>query len=82
MHKSITPNEKLFASKLSSWNTWYLTKDRIGHYAISSLLYLRTLLEKYVKMYEEFINQLHMYAKAQRIIYPFLFYHHQNCKKF
>ena len=63
MHNS-TLNEKLFASKLDSWYNWYLTKDEIGHYAINSLLYLRMLREKYVKMVEEFINQLHMYAKA------------------
>ena len=63
MHNSTTPNEKLFAGKLRSWYYWYLTKDGIGHYAINSLLYLRTLIEKYVKMYEEFINQVCMYAR-------------------
>ena len=68
MHNSTTPNEKLFAGKLDSWYIWYLTKDAVGHYAINSLLYLRTLREKYVKMYEEFINQLCMYAKAIRIL--------------
>ena len=38
----------------SSWYMWYLTKDGINHYAINSLLYLRLLREKYVKMYKEF----------------------------
>ena len=52
----------------SSWYTWHLTKDGIGHYAINCLLYLRTLRKKYVKMYEEFINQLCMYAKMLRIL--------------
>ena len=47
---------------------WYLTMDANGHYAINSLLYVRMLREKYVKKYEEFINQLHMYAKAIRIL--------------
>ena len=69
MHKSMTPNEKLFAGKLSSWYTWYLTKDGIGHNAINSLLYLRMLREKYVKMYEEFINQLCVYAKLISILW-------------
>ena len=64
MHNSMTWNEKLFASKLDSWYNWCLSKDGIGHYAINSLLYLRTLTEKYIKMYEEFISQLHMYGKA------------------
>ena len=39
MHDTTAPNERLFASKLSSWYTWYLTKDGIGHYAINTLLY-------------------------------------------
>ena len=69
MHNSTTlPNEKLFCSKLSSWYTWYLTKDGIGHYAINSVLYLRMLREKYVKMYKEFNSQLYMYAKVIRIL--------------
>ena len=68
MHNFTTPNEKLFAGKLSSRYTCYLTKDGINHYAINSLLYLRMLREKYVKMYEGFINQLCMYVKAIRIL--------------
>ena len=42
--------------------------ERIQHYAVNTLLYLRTLREKYVKMYEEFIMQLCIYAKAIRIL--------------
>ena len=68
MHNSTTTNEKLFASKLDSWYNWYLTNNGIGHYAINSLLYLRMLRKKYVKMYEKFINQLCMYAKVIRIL--------------
>ena len=26
MHRTTTPNEKLFAQKHRSWNTWYLTE--------------------------------------------------------
>ena len=36
--------------------------------AINSLLYLRNLREKYVKLYEEFILQLWLYAKAIQIL--------------
>ena len=68
MHNTTTPNEKLFAGKLSSWDTWYLNKDGIGHYSINSLLYLRMIREKYVQMYKEFISQLHMYEKVIRIL--------------
>ena len=56
MHNATTPNEKLFPGKLRI--TWYVHKNRVHHYAINSLLYLRTLKEKYVKRYEEFIMQL------------------------
>ena len=49
MHNITSPNERLFASKLSSSFTWYLIKDGVNHYAINSLLYLRMFREKYVK---------------------------------
>ena len=42
-HNTTTLKEKLFASMLSFWYTWYSTKDGINHYAINSLLYLRIL---------------------------------------
>ena len=66
MHNKTTWNEKSFAGKANFWYHWYLSKDGVGHYAINSLLFLTTR-EKYVKMYERFINQLQMYAKAIRI---------------
>ena len=68
MHNSTTPNEKLFAGELSTAFTWYVSKNGVHHYAINLLLYLRTLREKYVKMYEEFILQLQLYAKALWIL--------------
>ena len=68
MHNSMTPNEKLFAVKLNSWNTWYLNKDVLGHYSINSLLYLTTIREKDVQMYKKFIRQLHIYEKVIRIL--------------
>ena len=59
MHYRTTWNEKLFASKLNFWYHWYLSKDRVGHYAINSLMFLTTTTrEKYVKMYKRFINQM------------------------
>ena len=68
MHNFTTWNERLFAGKLGSSSTWYLTKNGVHHYAINTLLYLRTLREIYVKMYEEFIIQLWMYAKVIRTL--------------
>ena len=58
MHNKTTWNEKLFASKLNYWYHWYLSKDGVGHYAIHYLLFLTMTREKYVKMYDRFINQL------------------------
>ena len=58
MHNTTIPNEKLFASMLNSWHTWYFTKDGVYQYATNSILYLKMIKEKYLKMYKEFINQL------------------------
>ena len=40
----------------------------IQHYAISSLLYLHIIKDKYIAIYNEFISQLQIYAKAVRIL--------------
>ena len=68
MHNTTTWNETLFASKLDSWYNYYLSNNGIGHHATNSLLYLRTLREKYIKMYEEISSQLCMHEKAIRIL--------------
>ena len=68
MYNTTTLNERLFAGELSTAFTWYVNKNGVHHYAINLLSYLRTLREKYVKMYEEFIMQLYMYTKVIRIL--------------
>ena len=40
----------------------------IQHYAVNSMLYLCTIKDKYMEVYNEFILQLHTYAKAVRIL--------------
>ena len=40
----------------------------IQHYAVNSMLYLRTIKDKYIEIYNEFISQLHKYVKAVRIL--------------
>ena len=65
LHNLTIWNEKLFAGKIDDW---YLSEKGVGHYAVTSLLFLITSREKYVKMYERFINQLKMYAKVIRIL--------------
>ena len=62
MQNTTTPNERLFTGDFSSAFTGYINKRGVWHYAVNTLLYLRTLREKYVKMYE-FIMQLCIYAK-------------------
>ena len=51
MHNTTTPKERLFTGELSTAFTWYVNKNGIHHYALNSLLYLRTLRVKYMKMY-------------------------------
>ena len=40
----------------------------IQHYAVNLMLYLCTIKDKYIKIYNEFISQLCKYAKAVRIL--------------
>ena len=68
MHNKTTWNEKVFACKIDSSYLWYLSKDGVAHHTINLFLFLTTTREKYVKMYERFINQLQMYAKVIRIL--------------
>ena len=58
----------MFTGELNAAYLWYVNKQGIQHYAINSLLYPRMVREKYVKMYEEFIMKLCMYAKVIRIL--------------
>ena len=40
----------------------------VQHYMTNALLYLHTIKEKYIAVYNEFITQLPTYAKAIRIL--------------
>ena len=40
----------------------------IQHYVMNALLYLHTIKEKYIAVYNEFITQLHIYAQAIRVL--------------
>ena len=40
----------------------------VQHYVMKSLLYLCTMKEKYIAVYNEFMTQLHIYMKAVRIL--------------
>ena len=68
LYNQSTWNERLFAEEIKDQYHWYLSSKGVNCYAINSLLFLTTAREKYVKMYERFINQLREYAQAVRIL--------------
>ena len=68
LHNTTTWNEKLFSRQIKDGYHWYLTTRGINQYAIHSILFLTTVREKYVKMYERFLNQLKQYAQAIRVL--------------
>ena len=68
LHNKSTWNERLFAEQIKDWYHWYLLAKGVNCYVINSLLFLTTAREKYVKMYERFINQLKEYSQAIRIL--------------
>ena len=68
MHNTSTWKERTFAGRLNQLFDMYLHQEGIHHYAINSVLYLTSVREKYVKMYERFIEELGIYSKAIRIL--------------
>ena len=57
-------HERLFAGQQSSLTLKSLYTNSLGlyHYSINSLLYLRTVQDKYIALYRELITtQLHIY---------------------
>ena len=53
--------ERLYAGYVNKWVEMYSSSQAANYYAIHSLLNLRTIQEKYIKMYERFVNQLKEY---------------------
>ena len=64
MQNFTTWNEKTFAGKLHDWMELYLQDEGVSNYAINSILFLITVREKYVRMYERFIEELKLYSRA------------------
>ena len=60
--------KKYFAGWIDNWYRYYLSSTGVQHYAINSLLFLTTVREKYVKMYERFLNQLRQYSQVIRVL--------------
>ena len=70
IHNTTSSHERLFAGQQVSLTLRSLYANSLGlhHYSINSLLYLRTVHNKYIALYRELITQLHVYASAIRIL--------------
>ena len=68
LHNRTTWNEKLFSGQIENWYNYYSSSSGMQHYAINSLLFLTMVREKYVKMYEIFLNQLRQYSQVIRVL--------------
>ena len=68
MQNFTTWNEKTFTGKLHDWMEIYAQDEGMCNYAINSVLFLTTVREKYMKMYERFIKELKLYSKAIRVL--------------
>ena len=71
MHSRQSLIEGLFAGQSLAANEAYSQMQGacgIQHYMINSMLYLHTIKDKYIEIYNEFISQLRIYAKAVRIL--------------
>ena len=68
MQNFTTWNEKAFTGKLHDWMELYLQDEGVCNYAINSILFLTTVQEKYVRMYERFIEELKLYSRAIRVL--------------
>ena len=63
--------ESLFAEKMTEadeYYSWMHGDCDIQHYTMNSMLHLKTLKDKYIKMYNKFILHLYNYAKVIRIL--------------
>ena len=70
IHNTASSNEKLFAGQQSSVKLKSLYANALGlqHYSINSLIYLRTVQDKYVSLHKELITQLHINATAIMVL--------------
>ena len=63
-HNKTTWNEQLFAGQIKDWYYYCLTSRGVNQYAVNSILFLTMVREKYIKMYERFLNQLQQYSQV------------------
>ena len=70
IHNTTSSHETLVAGQHSFLTLKSLYAHSLGlyHYSINSLLYLRTIQDKYIMPYRELISQLCIHASAIRIL--------------
>ena len=70
IHNTTTLHERLFMGQHSPsvFKTLYAHSLGLHHYSINSLLYLRTIQDKYISLYKRLISQVCMYVSAIRIL--------------
>ena len=69
MQNATTWKEKIFVGEMNEWLQCKLEDIRSEFdYSLDAVLFLTTIKEKYVRMYEKFINELRSYSKAIRIL--------------
>ena len=64
IYNTTSSHKGLFAGQQSSLTLRSLYANALGlqHYSINSLLYLRTVQDKYIALYKELTTQLHIYT--------------------
>ena len=61
--------KQIFVSKMNNWLKCKLENSCSEFdYSMDAVLFLTTIKEKYIRMYEKFINKLRSYFKAVRIL--------------
>ena len=77
--------KRLLLENYMDWMKIYAQDEGMCNSGINSVLFLTTIREKYVKMYERFIKELKLYSKAIRVLskgyLPFLYCLHSKLEK-
>ena len=68
MQNFTTWNKKTFAGNLHDLMEIYSQDEGVHNNAINSVLFLTTVQEKYVKMYDRFLEELKLYSRAIRVL--------------
>ena len=70
IHNITSSHERLLVGQQSSLTLKSLYGHSLGlnHYSVNSLLYLRTIQDKYIMLYRELISQLCIYTSVIRIL--------------